>query len=199
MTTQHELLASLADVAKEHRTCLMYQKDTAELPHCTARADAEIAELDALIAEYDNLPPAVAAEPVAWMMEASNDKIRIWWRDKPTDETLTRVHNSQPIFPLYREEPPALSAELTAALRVNAERLRQFEVWADEGFCPHLVFNDNGWWAVTFDGSGSICPETPPPGGEFTAIVESNQWRPTVAEAIDAARGSMGGEAAKLE
>jgi len=71
--------------------------------------------------------------------------------------------------------------------RADAERLRQFDKWADQGLCPHLVFNDNGWWAVTFDGGGDMSLIEPPPDGVFTAIVESTQWRQTVVEAIDAA------------
>jgi len=73
-----------------------------------------------------------------------------------------------------------------AALRRDAERLRQFERWANDGLCPHLVFNDNGWWAVSFDGSGSVSLDEPPPAGSFTASVEADMWRKSPGEAIDA-------------
>ena len=73
------------------------------------------------------------------------------------------------------------------AVRRDAMRLRQFELWANEGLCPHLVFNDNGWWAVTFDGGGDVSLREPPPSGTFTASVEDDMWRRTAGEAIDAA------------
>jgi hypothetical protein len=50
-----------------------------------------------------------------------------------------------------------------------------------------LVFNDNGWWAVSFEGGGDLSMDEPPPNGAFSAYVEASQWRETVAEAIDAA------------
>lgn len=76
----------------------------------------------------------------------------------------------------------------------DAERLRQFERWANDGLRPMLVFNDNGWWAVSFDGGGDLSLEEPPPNGSFVAYVESSQWRETVAEAIDAATAPTAGK-----
>jgi hypothetical protein len=77
-----------------------------------------------------------------------------------------------------------LRARCEAAER-DAERLRQFERWADDGFCPHLVFDDDGHWAVSFAGSGP-CAQS----DEITshvAVVEPHEWSDSVGEAIDAA------------
>lgn len=77
-------------------------------------------------------------------------------------------------------------AELRArceAVERDAERLCQFERWADVGFCPHLVFDDDGHWAVSFAGSGP-CAQS----DEITshaAIVEPHEWHDSVGEAID--------------
>jgi hypothetical protein len=77
-----------------------------------------------------------------------------------------------------------LRARCEAAER-DAERLRQFERWADDGFCPHLVFDDDGHWAVSFAGSGPSAQSD-----EITshvAVVEPHEWSDSVGEAIDAA------------
>ena len=80
----------------------------------------------------------------------------------------------------------------------DAERLRQFTRWADEGLCPALVFDDNGHWAVSFDGAGEMFTGDDPPqkGTVREALVEPGKWRDTPAEAIDAAIAAQrkGGE-----
>jgi hypothetical protein len=84
------------------------------------------------------------------------------------------------------QEATSEIAELRArceAVERDAERLCQFERWADVGFCPHLVFDDDGHWAVSFAGSGP-CAQS----DEITshaAIVEPHEWHDSVGEAID--------------
>jgi hypothetical protein len=85
---------------------------------------------------------------------------------------------------LQGEQIAELHARCEAA-ESDAERLRQFERWADDGFCPHLVFDDDGHWAVSFAGSGP-CAQS----DEITshvAVVEPHEWSDSVGEAIDAA------------
>ena len=77
----------------------------------------------------------------------------------------------------------------------DGARLRKFMEWADKGLCPHLVFNDNGWWAVSFEGIGPVSMNEPPSDGQFHVNVEAGQWRRTVREAIDAATETLAKEA----
>jgi hypothetical protein len=73
-------------------------------------------------------------------------------------------------------------------MTTDAERLDWFENMADKGFCPALVFDDNGHWAVTCDGMSPV-PEddkhTVPVG--IVSEVKPRQWRDSPREAIDAA------------
>lgn len=90
-----------------------------------------------------------------------------------------------------------LAAALEAATK-DAERLDAFTAWADEGNAPAFVFDDDGRWAVSFQG-GSPIPEE---GGHKTPVsvwtlVQPEHWRDTPREAIDAAiaeRGRGGAE-----
>jgi hypothetical protein len=50
-----------------------------------------------------------------------------------------------------------------------------------------LINDDFGNWAVTSDGMQNV-PKNPPDDIETTFFIEKAQWRPSVREAIDAAK-----------
>jgi len=77
-------------------------------------------------------------------------------------------------------------------LEKDAARLKQFTVWADSGLCPALVFNDNGYWAISFDGVIPMDFSEPPNDAQLLIDVEKSMWRETVAEAIDQAITNTG-------
>jgi hypothetical protein len=67
--------------------------------------------------------------------------------------------------------------------RKDAERLNQFENWADEGLCPALVFNDDGKWAVSFEGMQSMDYGST----HYSVFVPESEWCDSPKEAIDQA------------
>lgn len=69
----------------------------------------------------------------------------------------------------------------------DTERLDWLENITKDGACPGLIFDDNGHWAVAFDGSQNV-PEGEGPQDIATSFwIEAAAWRPTIREAIDAA------------
>jgi hypothetical protein len=68
--------------------------------------------------------------------------------------------------------------------------------WLDDvthkGWCPALVFDDNGFWAVSFEGGGPAIWGDAPWAEQITISVEVEPglWRPTAREAIAYARAA---------
>jgi hypothetical protein len=68
----------------------------------------------------------------------------------------------------------------------DTERLDWMEKMADEGLCPAIVNDDNGHWAMVFDGTQNV-PEGDGPQDIATSFwVKADQWKPTFREAMDA-------------
>lgn len=93
----------------------------------------------------------------------------------------------------YMLNKPAARAALQSALKAvveDAERLQFFEDEANKGMTPNLVFDDDGNWSVSYDGM-QPCPRGDGEGFAETVsilcIVEPQDWRPSVREAVDAA------------
>ena len=71
----------------------------------------------------------------------------------------------------------------------DTERLDWLEAQTRIGHCPGLINDDNGHWAVSFEGSQN-CPEGDGPCGIATSFfVGAGKWYPSIREAIDAAMG----------
>jgi len=68
----------------------------------------------------------------------------------------------------------------------DTQRLDWLEEQVNKGACPGLINDDNGHWAVSFNGMQNAV------AGEQTADVwtafhiEAHEWRNTIREAIDA-------------
>jgi len=96
------------------------------------------------------------------------------------------------------DDSPAVMSEAAAelrrlhaeveALRKDAERLNWLEAVTHKGYAPQLVYDDNGNWAVSFDGVMPV-PQADPPDEPLmvSARVEPHEWRSTTREAVDAA------------
>ena len=122
MTTRHELLAS----AIESLRILGDPNGDYSLADCDAAQE--------IIREFDNLPPAVAAEPVAWQYLSDHGWIECGTRDTALVATKAGFKTRS----LYTEQPPVLSAELKTSLR---ELVLFCEMWPedDEGGHAALV------------------------------------------------------------
>lgn len=88
-------------------------------------------------------------------------------------------------------------ASRTEANHADTQRLNWFEQRANEGACPALLNDDNGHWAVAFDGHQNVPMEDGPVDIETAFYVEAAKWKPTVREAIDAAREYVQHEGSK--
>jgi hypothetical protein len=69
----------------------------------------------------------------------------------------------------------------------DATRLGMFVKWADAGYCPALVFDDDGRWAVVFDGDQSLPMEDGARDVHMSFMVYKGDWHASPQEAIDEA------------
>lgn len=66
--------------------------------------------------------------------------------------------------------------------KINCEEA--LELLTKKGFCPNLLNDDNGHWAVAFDGFQNV-PVGDEPGDIFTSIfIEKSRWKKTIREAL---------------
>ena len=73
----------------------------------------------------------------------------------------------------------------------DTERLDWLEKIVNEGSCPALVNDDNGHWALVFDGTQNVVSGDQPQDVATSFWIETHQWRNTAREAIDSARIEM--------
>jgi hypothetical protein len=81
--------------------------------------------------------------------------------------------------------------EIVGPWKMDAERLRQFTIWADAGLAPCLVYDDDGHWSVSFEGISEDSFE-----GWQTSWVQSrvDEWHDSPEDAIDSAIDATKGE-----
>jgi hypothetical protein len=81
--------------------------------------------------------------------------------------------------------------EIVGPWKMDAERLRQFTIWADAGLAPCLVYDDDGHWSVSFEGISEDSVE-----GWQTSWVQSrvDEWHDSPEDAIDSAIDATKGE-----
>ena len=68
----------------------------------------------------------------------------------------------------------------------DTERLDWLEAQTKKGACPALLNDDNGHWAVSFEGIQN-CPDDGPCDISTAFFVDAGHWHNTIREAIDAA------------
>lgn len=69
----------------------------------------------------------------------------------------------------------------------DTELLDSLEKMTKEGACPGIIFDDNGHWAVSFDGTQNV-PGSYEAEYVFTTFeVEADKWRSSIREAISLA------------
>lgn len=59
-----------------------------------------------------------------------------------------------------------------------------FEDWASQGYCPALLYDDNGHWTVSFDGIQNIPRGENPVVTDSTFFVDKDSWKDTVIDAV---------------
>lgn len=69
----------------------------------------------------------------------------------------------------------------------DTERINWLEQMVETGSCPGLINDDNGHWAVSFEGAQDCPLSDEPETITTTFFVEAHQWYPSIREAIDAA------------
>ena len=50
------------------------------------------------------------------------------------------------------------------------------------GYCPCLIFDDDGNWALSFESTSSVWEGKPK---TTTVVASEDEWKPTIDEAID--------------
>ena len=74
--------------------------------------------------------------------------------------------------------------ETLEKLKAGGSCEEALEALAKEGFCPNLLNDDNGHWALVFDGFQSVPFGDDPEDISTTFFVFKDQWKDTVREAI---------------
>jgi hypothetical protein len=70
-------------------------------------------------------------------------------------------------------------------MRTDTERLDWLEHKVNNGACPGLINDDNGHWALAFDGMQSVSWGDKPVDVETTFFIKAEFWHNTIREAID--------------
>jgi len=89
--------------------------------------------------------------------------------------------------PLFEGRSPAsvvttLAAELRGEELVGSVELL-FDRFADRGYAPALLYDDNGLWAVTDYGEHGV--NIPPRDLTLTHFVPATAWKPSIREAVE--------------
>ena len=69
----------------------------------------------------------------------------------------------------------------------DTELLDWLEGITHEGYCPAVLFDDNGHWTVSFSGCQNVPMEDEPCDISTSFYAEVDEWHPTLREAILAA------------
>ena len=67
----------------------------------------------------------------------------------------------------------------------DTERLNWLEQKVNKGDCPGLINDDNGHWAVAFEGFQNVPDGGKPVDIDTTFFVSVQDWKDTIREAID--------------
>lgn len=73
----------------------------------------------------------------------------------------------------------------------DTELLNWLEEITHEGYCPAVLFDDNGHWTVAFDGMQNVPMEEGPCDISASFFAEEEKWYPTIREAILAAMNEI--------
>lgn len=65
---------------------------------------------------------------------------------------------------------------------------------ADSGYCPALIFDDDGRWALVFDGVQPVNFSSDPQSMNTTFFVDADSWKDTIEEAVEYAIAKQGVE-----
>ena len=153
--------------------------------------DAKVCNLLAARAQAEQ--PGEREEPEAYLVEYREDT-------KGGDRrhcTIASLEPHEPVI-LIDDEPniesrtllkvtPLYTAAFIESSGRDGERLDWFEQYADKGGCPSLIYDDDGNWAVAENGMQNI-RESGTDNLHISHYVSADAFKPTVREAIDAAR-----------
>jgi hypothetical protein len=96
---------------------------------------------------------------------------------------IVTVQNTD-VFTLCAREITDLKTKIAKAKR-DTELLDLLETKAKQGWCPCLLYDDNGHWAVAGDGTQNVPMDDAPCDIQTTFWVEAHQWKNSVREALE--------------
>lgn len=103
-----------------------------------------------------------------------------------TGEENDPIHKLRQVVRAWAHTTFAAPSPTQPVDKADAVRLDWLEAMTHKGYCPAVVFDDDGHWAVLFDGVQSMPGDGPPFATSFIAGDET-QWHDSIREAIDAA------------
>lgn len=116
-------------------------------------------------------------------LQARVDRLEI--RAKAIDAAAAILDKYLPHWRSFGEnEEAALCAALDSSLRMVGV-VSSLESWADEGYSPALVNDDNGHWAVSFCSSAPVFASEERGVAVVSVFVQSDDWKDTVEKAVD--------------
>ena len=123
----------------------------------------------------------------------SNDTVQVpretlrQWCDITTDwNAHTRKWVQDEMQQLLAGSPsPADETDRTTQEAKDTARLNWLEQLASEGACPAVLNDDNGHWAVAFDGMQNVPEDDGPQDIQTTFFVEAKDWHASIREALD--------------
>lgn len=62
--------------------------------------------------------------------------------------------------------------------------VEQFKHWERQGCCPALVNDDNGHWAISFNGMSPVFDSDEPRDMDIVTFVDKAEWQNTIEEAL---------------
>ncbi len=63
--------------------------------------------------------------------------------------------------------------------------IKRLNELTEKGFCPALIFDDDGRWALVFDGAQNVNFTDEPQNMASTFFIEAEFWKDTIEEAVE--------------
>lgn len=63
--------------------------------------------------------------------------------------------------------------------------IKELNALADKGYCPALLFDDDGRWALVFDGTQPANLNSNAQSMYTTFFVDADSWKDTIEEAVE--------------
>ncbi len=82
-----------------------------------------------------------------------------------------------------KEKYPEMNVDLSSEVE-PMNPLEMLEDLVDKGYCPSLHFDDNNYWAVSFEGTNPVTTKKFKKEVTFVTFIKPSAWCKTAEEAI---------------